>query len=132
VKALIVDDDFTSRNLLQKILSPYGEVDIAANGAEAVEAFSKALAQEKPYKLICMDIMMPGMNGIEALKRIRDIERQKNISGKDESLVVMVTALDDQKSIIESYYKSGANSYITKPIDRKLFLEMLKNTGLIA
>lgn len=132
MKALIVDDDFTSRNLLQKILSPYGEVDIAANGAEAVEAFSKALAQEKPYKLICMDIMMPGMNGIEALKRIRDIERQKNISGKDESLVVMVTALDDQKSIIESYYKSGANSYITKPIDRKLFLEMLKNTGLIA
>ena len=132
MKALIVDDDFTSRNLLQKILSPYGEVDIAANGVEAVEAFSKALAQEQPYKLICMDIMMPGMNGIEALKRIRDIERQKNISGKDESLVVMVTALDDQKSIIESYYKSGANSYITKPIDRKLFLEMLKNTGLIA
>ncbi|HBR06758.1 MAG TPA: response regulator, partial [Desulfovibrio sp.] len=60
---LIAEDDFTSRRLLQNILAPYGESMITVNGEEAVEAFTLALEQGRPFDLVCMDIMMPVMDG---------------------------------------------------------------------
>jgi len=131
MKVLIVEDDFTSRKLMQTILAPHGECDIAVNGKEAVEAFEAALAAEQPYDLICMDIMMPEMDGQEALKRIRALEKEKGLRGNNEVKVVMTTALDDPKNVVEAYYKGGATSYIPKPIDRQLFIHLLRNLGLI-
>lgn len=132
MKALVVEDDFASRKLLQKILSPYGEVDIAVNGVEAIEAFSRSLEDGEPYDLICMDIMMPEMDGQTALKRIRAFEREKNIAPVDEAKVIMTTALDDPKNVVEAYYKGGATSYVPKPIDKQMLLHLLKNLGLIS
>jgi two-component system, chemotaxis family, chemotaxis protein CheY len=131
MRFLVVEDDFTSRKLLQKILAPYGEVDVAVNGQEAVEAFELALSENNPYGLVCMDIMMPEMDGQEALKRIREIERQRGIANTDEVKVIMTTALDDPKNVVEAYYKGGATSYVPKPIDRQLFLQLLRNIGII-
>ncbi|GAB7079143.1 response regulator [Megalodesulfovibrio paquesii] len=131
MRVLIVEDDFTSRKLMQTILSPYGECDVAVNGREAVEAFQLALDNENPYDLVCMDIMMPEMDGQEALKQIRAIERAKGVRASDEVKVVMTTALDDPKNVVEAYYKGGATSYIPKPIDRQLFIHLLRNLGLI-
>ena len=68
MKTLIVEDDFTSRAVLQTFLSRYGECHIAVNGWEAVEAFRIALESGPRYDLICMDIMMPGMDGREAVQ----------------------------------------------------------------
>lgn len=132
MKVLIVEDDFTSRKLMQTILAPHGECDIAVNGKEAVEAFEAALEAGHPYDLICMDIMMPEMDGQEALKKIRALERDKGLRGDNEVKVVMTTALDDPKNVVEAYYKGGATSYIPKPIDRQLFIHLLRNLGLIA
>jgi two-component system chemotaxis response regulator CheY len=131
MRFLIVEDDFTSRKLLQQILSPYGDVDVAVNGKEAVGAFEKALGDGAAYELVCMDIMMPEMDGQEALKKIRALEKAKGVGTADESKVVMTTALDDPKNVVEAYYKGGATSYVPKPIDRLLFLQLLKNIGLI-
>jgi two-component system chemotaxis response regulator CheY len=131
MRVLIVEDDFTSRKLLQTILSPYGECDIAVNGVEAVEAFKESLASNQPYDLVCMDIMMPEMDGQEALKQIRALEKERGIRGADEVKVVMTTALDDPKNVVEAYYKGGATSYIPKPIDRQLFVHLLRNMGLV-
>lgn len=131
MRVLIVEDDFTSRKLLQKILSPYGEADIAVNGQEAVEAFKEALEEGKPYDLVCMDIMMPEMDGQEALRKIREFEKSKGVKSSDEVKVVMTTALDDPKNVVEAYYKGGATSYVPKPIDRQLFLQLLRNLGLV-
>jgi two-component system chemotaxis response regulator CheY len=131
MRVLIVEDDFTSRKLLQKILSPYGEADIAVNGQEAVEAFEDALKENNPYDLVCMDIMMPEMDGQEALKKIREIEKSNGVSSTEEVKVIMTTALDDPKNVVEAYYKGGATSYVPKPIDRQLFLQLLRNLDLI-
>ncbi|QJT09017.1 response regulator [Oceanidesulfovibrio marinus] len=132
MRVLIVEDDFTSRKLMQNILAPYGDCDIAVNGSEAVEAFEEALKQKNPYDLVCMDIMMPEMDGQEALKQIRAIEKKYDIRGNKETKVVMTTALDDPKNVVEAYYKGGATSYIPKPIDRQLFVHLLRNLGLIS
>ncbi|WP_027185811.1 response regulator [Desulfovibrio inopinatus] len=131
MRALVVEDDFTSRKLLQKILSPFGEVDIAVNGLEAIDAFKLALSEKRPYDLICMDIMMPEMDGQQALKQVRAIEKERDIAPSDEVKVVMTTALDDPKNVVEAYYKGGATSYVPKPIDKHMLLHLLRNLNII-
>jgi two-component system chemotaxis response regulator CheY len=131
MRVLIVEDDFTSRKLMQMILSPYGECDIAVNGEECVTAFRQALDDGNPYDLVCLDIMMPIMDGHQALKEIRALEKTRGIGQPDEVKVIMTTALDDPKNVVEAYYKGGATSYIPKPIDKNMLLKLLRNLGLI-
>jgi two-component system chemotaxis response regulator CheY len=71
MECLIVEDDFAARKLLQTYLSDYGDCFIAVNGHEAVKVFQEALKQRQPFDLICLDIMMPEMNGHDALQEIR-------------------------------------------------------------
>ncbi|WP_029459144.1 response regulator [Solidesulfovibrio alcoholivorans] len=131
MRVLVVEDDFTSRKILQKILGPYGEVDIAVNGLEAVQAFTQSLDDANPYDLVCMDIMMPEMDGQTALRSIRAIEKERGIVPANEAKVIMTTALDDPKNVVEAYYKGGATSYVPKPIDKHMLLHLLKNLGLV-
>lgn len=132
MRILIVEDDFIARRILKEILSTYGDCDIVVDGEEAIQAFRLAWEDGNPYDLICMDIMMPNINGQEALKEIRDIEKQIGIKSTEEVKVVMITALDDPKSVIHAYYKGGATSYIVKPVERDKLLEELRLLGLIA
>ncbi|MFW6415286.1 MAG: response regulator [Thermodesulfobacteriota bacterium] len=131
MRILIVEDDFTSRKVLQKILSKHGECDIAVNGEEAIEAFKLALEETEPYSLICMDIMMPVIDGQQALQRIREIERERNLSYEQEVKAIMITALSDLQNVNEAFSKGWANSYITKPIDNSKLIEEIRELGLI-
>ena len=63
MKALVVEDDFTSRLIMQEMLLGYGSVHIAVNGREALDAFMVAFEKGAPYDLICLDIMMPELDG---------------------------------------------------------------------
>lgn len=131
MKALIVEDDFISRLILQKILSPYGVCDIAVNGKEAITAFTYALENGDPYDLICLDIMMPEMDGRDALKVIRDKESQINLPPNKEVKIIMTTALDDAHEVIDAFYKGGCTSYLVKPIEKRKLTGLLKDYGLI-
>jgi len=131
MKTLVVEDDFISRTILKKILSPYGACDTVVNGKEAVDAFSIAYAEGAPYDLICLDIMMPEMDGREALKLIRQKEKDKKVQPKDEAKIIMITALDTPKEVIDAYYKGECSAYIVKPIQKQKILENIKDMGLI-
>lgn len=130
LKILVVEDDFTSRKVLCGMLSPYGDCDAAVNGKEAVIAFSEALDQEKKYDLICLDIMMPEMNGQDALKEIRRIEQEKNIIGSDSVKIIMTTALSDSKNLMQAFQEQ-CEAYIVKPIRKEKLLEQLHLLGLV-
>jgi len=118
MKTLIVEDDFASRTLLQRYLSGISKCDIAVNGNEAIEAFQIALDENEPYDLICLDIMMPDVDGHETLRTIRKIESEYGIGGFKSVKVIMTTALGDSQNIIGSF-REGCEAYITKPIERK-------------
>jgi two-component system chemotaxis response regulator CheY len=125
MKILIAEDDNISRQIIHKILVRLGRCDAVVDGAEAVEAFKLALDDGEPYDLICLDIMMPGVDGQAALKQIRETERAMEIRGEREVKVIMLTALDDPHSVVEAYYRGGATAYMVKPIEStKLMLEL--------
>lgn len=130
---LVVEDDFTSRKIIKVLLNAYGNVDVAVNGEEAVEAVNATLSGtgHEPYHLICMDIMMPEMDGMDAVKKIRGIERQLGISPKDESVIIMTTALSDPRTVIKSLYKCGASAYLTKPIKSDMLKSEMEKHGLL-
>lgn len=130
LKILIVEDDFFTRRLLQRILSPLGECDIAVNGDEAIDAFRNSLTSEFSYDLICLDILMPVMDGHETLEKIRLAEEAMGIYGDDGVKVIMITVLDDNKNILRAF-RRGCEGYITKPIDKKKLLARIEELGLL-
>ncbi len=130
MKMLVVDDDFNNRTLLQKLLSPYGSADVVIDGREAVDAFVLAHSEGAPYDLICMDIMMPEMDGHQAVQIIRGKEREMGISPQDEAKILMVTALDSPKEVMRAYYRDGCTDYITKPITKEKIDNKLREYGV--
>lgn len=130
MRILIVEDEFGSRKLLQKFLSPYGVCDLAVDGEEAIEAFKLAMKEEDPYDLVCLDIMMPKKDGQAVLKEIRELEESRNIRGLEGVKVIMTTALNDPKNILEAF-KSQCEAYIPKPISKQKLLEELRALQLI-
>lgn len=130
MKVLIAEDDFISYRLLQKILTPLGPCDIAKNGLEAVQLFEGALRAEQPYDLVCLDIMMPKMNGQEVLKAVRRLERELEVAEQNEAKIFMTTALDSPQNVVEAYYRGGCSGYLVKPIKKQQMLELLKENGL--
>ncbi|MFC1523563.1 response regulator [Thermodesulfobacteriota bacterium] len=131
MKILIVEDDFAARRILKDILSAYGDCDVAIDGSEAIQAYRLAKEDNNPYELICMDIMMPRVDGQEALIKIRELEKTSGVKNSDEVKVIMVSALDTPKTVVDSYYRGGATSYIVKPVEREKLLQELRNMDLI-
>lgn len=129
MKILIAEDDFVSRRILKEMLSPVGDCDIVIDGEEAFNAFRLAWVEGNPYDLVCLDIMMPNIDGKVALKRIRDMEKEIGIEGSKEVKVIMITALGDPKTVFESYYNAGTTSYIVKPIDKDKLLNEVRSLG---
>ena len=131
MKTLIVEDDFISRRILAQMLAPYGDCDIAINGKEALLAFKLGLDEAAPYDLVCMDIMMPHMNGQEALRHIRSLEKERGIAEALGVKVVMTSAREDPRDVVEAMFQGGATVYIVKPIGKQKLLQELRGLRLI-
>jgi two-component system, chemotaxis family, chemotaxis protein CheY len=130
MRTLIVDDDFTNRLLLQEILNVYGPTHVAINGKEAVEAVRIAQEATEPYDLICLDIMMPEMDGQDALHAIRTNEEKVGVQTGNGVKVIMTTALSDSKNVLKSF-KEQCDAYVVKPINKAKLLDEVRKLELI-
>ena len=130
MKILMAEDDFASRKFMDNYLSQYGECDVTVDGEEAVDAFMLALEDNEPYDLICLDVMMPVMDGYQVLKAIRDIETQRGISKKKRVKVIMTSALNEERNV-KTAFELGCEAYSGKPIDVEKFDKLLKKLELI-
>ena len=130
MRILIAEDDFTSRKVLLKFLSEYGECDVTVDGMEAIDAYLRALEEDAPYDLVCLDVMMPVLDGYQALKNIRDIEREKKIPEEKTAKIIMTTALNEEKNVKKAF-ELGCTVYCAKPIDMVKLRSTLEMLGLI-
>ncbi len=110
-----MDDSSLIRKMLRQLLekNDYTVAAEAVNGAEAVELYAKV----KP-DLVTLDVTMPVMDGVEALKQIKEADPQAK--------VIMVTAAGQKNRILEAL-KLGANAFISKPFDEADLLKNLEN-----
>lgn len=119
-KVLIADDNDINRMLLYSLLESYEEnektilfrIQEVINGLEAV-----LMAEDNTFDLILMDIDMPGMNGVEATRRIR--------SFNPNSVIIAVSGVEDTQ-LHHSIIENGADGYISKPIDPEIFYRFIR------
>jgi len=103
---LIVDDHIENRDLLRQRLDREGfRTAIAANGIDALQ-----MLEEMPVDLVLLDVLMPGMDGIEVLQRIKSSDKLKSIP------VIMISALDEIERVVQCI-EGGAEDYISKPFN---------------
>ena len=116
-RLLIVDDAMLMRTMIRDVAVEAGweVVGEARNGVEGVEMFEKFRPD-----LVTMDVVMPEMTGLEALRKIRTID--------PEAQVVMVTALDQKQTLLDSI-RDGAIDFIVKPFDRARIASLLGKVG---
>ncbi len=106
LRVLVVDDELDARELLQAFLVAKGyEVLIASDGEEALEK----VKEERPH-LLLLDVRLPKMNGLEVLRRVREIDQEVG--------VIMITAVKEEDTGRQAL-QLGAFDYITKPLDLK-------------
>lgn len=129
MRILLAEDDFVTRKFMMNFLSKYGNCDVTVDGMEAVDAFFMALEDGDPYDLVCLDIMMPVMDGYQALVGIRNLEKERDIPPEKAAKVIMATALNDEKNV-KMAFDLGCTIYTGKPIDQERFEMALKKLGL--
>jgi two-component system chemotaxis response regulator CheY len=130
MRVLIVEDDFVGSRLMKKFLEAECFCHLAFDGREAIEAFEAALKEEKPYDLLCLDIMMPEVSGIDVLKTVRRLEEKCGIPPEKGVKVIMTTAMNDADVIVESF-NARCDGYVVKPIRKEMLFEEIENLGLL-
>lgn len=118
MKILIVDDSRIMRNIVKNTLISLGyEESEFVEASNGVEAFLHI--ERNKFDFILLDWNMPMLNGLELIRRLRDIEKHKNLP------IIMVTSEAAKYSVVEAV-KAGANNYIIKPFSEKSFAEKIK------
>lgn len=111
---LVVDDSFVNRKLLIEILRDRAVCDTAANGEEALEAYSLSIDEERPYDIILLDVSMPKVDGMEVLSMIRESEESRGIALGRGVPIIMVTAY---KEPLFDSFSYGCDDYVVKPVN---------------
>lgn len=115
---LVVDDNATSREILEELLVGFGyKVTLAASGQEAIEEV-RAKGSDHPFDLILMDWRMPGLNGVQTAQRIRDLMGQKV------PITVLVTAYG-RDDVVRSAEAAGFHSILSKPVNESLLFDTI-------
>jgi len=130
MKVLIVEDDAISRSFLYELLNPYGECHAVSNGFEALKLFEEAFINEVPFDLICLDLMMIGMDGNEVLKKVRVFEEEHKNEKYIPCKIIITTAIEDPAKVIDTF-ENKADAYIVKPIELENLQVHLKHLKLV-
>ncbi|MGW8302659.1 MAG: response regulator [Desulfobacterales bacterium] len=119
MKVLVVDDNATSRDILQAMLESFTfEVSVAASGPEGITELESA-EKEKPFELVVMDWQMPGMDGIETSRRIKNNTCLSKIPA-----IVMVTAYG-REEVMQQAEEVGLEGFLLKPVNPSMLFDTI-------
>lgn len=128
MRSLIVDDDELGRMLLTTFFEDFGHCDQAENGQVALDLYEAAVAEENPYDLICLDIVMPVMDGMTTLRNLREIEQQQK---RKRTMVFVISACNSISDIEDAFFEGDCDDYIVKPFSRESVRQMLARHKMI-
>ena len=131
LKILIVDDSMYQRTIIEAALTEYGNCTQAKDGKEAVEKYREEFEKGEPFDLVVMDILMPVMDGHEALKKINEYQKENGVDEEKMSNAIMLSSLDDPQNMMKAQFETGAQVYVTKPFEEDVLVETLMSLDLI-
>ncbi len=131
LRCLIVDDDELGRELLAVQMEPYALCDLAADGYEAVAMYTTALLEGRPYQVIFLDIVMPGMDGHGAARAIRKLEEERGVPAGQGVNIVVLSSLNTPQDIIQAYIAAQSAAHLVKPVRLDKLLKTLRKLELI-
>jgi two-component system chemotaxis response regulator CheY len=127
MRSLIVDDDDIGRMMLAAFIEDFGICDLAENGKVALELYNNAIAEGQPYDLVCLDIIMPVMDGRSTLARIRETDKIRGSRSK----VFMISACNSPKDIQGAFFEGDCDDYVVKPFHREAIMQLFERHHLI-
>ncbi len=130
MRILIAEDDRVSRTFLMQFMSQYGECSVAVDGMDALDHIMDSIKNNEPYHLLCLDIMMPKVDGLKVLKVVRALEEQRDMRKEEHLRIIMMTAITDTEHVDEAF-RLGCDAYASKPIDTNQVIEVMKSLSLI-
>ena len=130
MRILIVDDEPISRLALHELVRELGEVEQIGTGDEAIVAAVLAMDQGQPFRLILLDIELPGKDGHEVLRQIRAEEAKRGCTGRRSCTVIMTTVRDSPESVFASF-RDQCEAYVIKPVTREKLMGHLKRLRVV-
>ena len=122
MRILIVEDDPISRKLFYGILKNIGDCMLAGDGLEALHKFRTAYLEKKQYSVVLLDIMLPKIDGLTVLKKIRSIEKELRLEDSRRAKIIVLTA-KVEKEVEKSAYDYGCDFFLRKPVSGKILME---------
>ncbi|MFH0754800.1 MAG: response regulator [Candidatus Omnitrophota bacterium] len=123
-KILIVDDSLADLQLLRTILQGVAETYLAMNSREAIIGYECAMERGKPFDLMLLDMIMPGMDGYQVLQKVREMETSASIPAGRVMPIIMVTG--HEKPFMKEFNR-GCDDYMLKPVDPAALLKLINS-----
>ena len=130
IKTLVVEDVSLLQKMIGRMLKSYAIITSVDNGIEAIYQYTKAILDEKPFDLICLDIYIPEMNGLEVLQNIRKFEDKIGLNEENRVKIIVITSLTNNDNF-EKEIKKYANSFLNKPFSPGDLTLQLKKLNLL-
>lgn len=125
MKFLIIEEELEDKKALLRILSKYGDCQLATTGDEGFEIVRTALEAGTPFDVITIDISEPPKGGNEVLSNIRELERASQVPEDDRAMVLITTAKPDKETLLTSM-QLGCDGYLIKPFNLKIIISKIK------
>ncbi len=130
MKALIAEDDFINRRVMQLFLAGYGKCDVADNGRSALNMYRDAHTNRKPYTLVCLDGSLPEMDGQSLLQEIRRYEKEHAMLGREGARIMFISS-DTRKEVILAAFRNQCDGFMLKPFRKRELIHFLQEQGLV-
>ena len=127
---LIAEDENTSAEILKRFLEPYGQCSVVKDGQAAIDLYLEKIGTTDAFNLVCLDIIMPKLDGIEVLKKIREYESMQGINPLQAVKIIMTTNVDTPSDVLNAF-RSGCEGYVVKPIQKVSLVRELRKINLI-
>ncbi len=128
LRFLIVEDDPVYQTMLEAFLEAYGTSKIVESGEEGIASFESAINDGKHFNMVCLDIKLPGIDGLRVLSKMRVMEAGAKLPEKTK--IMILTASEETAHMMEAF-SNEADAYLQKPIQRGDLVEQLILMGLI-
>ncbi len=129
MRILIAEDNETCSLMLCAMCKLYGSVTAVADGEALIRTFTAALVKNQPFDLVCLDIMMPGLDGQACLRCIRAVEYGFGRHGGAGIKIVMTTSIDARDSIMQAF-RAQCEGYLIKPVNWQGLTEVFTKIGI--